>query len=184
MVARLLFSLLFCLALPALAQVPKLEVSVKRESVDGEHEFEVSASGTVQANQAVVWKILTAYERMPEFVPDMQSAKVLARNGNRVLLEQYGQAHFLFFTRHIHLIVNVSEEPMSRIDIVLVDGDMKVYHCRWELSTLPDNGGTRIVYTGTMVPRFYVPGILGTNFVRADIERMMAAVLARIDQPG
>jgi ribosome-associated toxin RatA of RatAB toxin-antitoxin module len=170
--------------LPAWAQLPKLEVSVKRVDVEGHNQFEVSATGTVQASVPVVWKILTTYERHPEFVPDLQSARLLSRNGNRAVLEQFGQAHFLFFKRDIRLVVNLLEEPMRSIDIDLVEGDMKVYQCRWEITPQPDNGGTRITYSGKMVPKFYVPGMLGSNIIRSDIERMMAAVLARIDQPG
>jgi ribosome-associated toxin RatA of RatAB toxin-antitoxin module len=173
---------MFCL--PAAAQRPALEVSVKRVEVDGHDQFEVHASGTVHAVPAVVWRILTNYERHPEFVPDLKRTRVLSRTGNRVMLEQAGQARFLFFKRDIHLVVAVTEEPMSSIDVDLVEGDMKVYDCRWELIPLPDNGGTRIVYSGRMVPRFYVPGVLGSNIIRSDVERMMAAVLAHIDGPG
>ena len=31
-------------------------------------------------------------------------------------------------------------------------------------------------------PNFYVPGILGTNIIRGDIERMMHAVLAHLER--
>ncbi len=60
---------------------------------------------------------------------------------------------------------------------------MKVYNCRWEMIPVPETGGTRIVYTGKIVPKFYVPGMLGANLIRSDIERMMAAVLERLDRP-
>jgi hypothetical protein len=69
------------------------------------------------------------------------------------------------------------------IDIHLVTGDMKVYRCRWEIVPVPETGGTRINYSGKMVPKFYVPGMLGSNIVRRDIERMMGAVLERLDRP-
>lgn len=166
------------------AQPAGLEVSVKRIDVDGHNEFEVRASGTVSAVPAVVWKILTNYERHPEFVPDLKRTRVRSRSGNRAVLEQSGQARFLFFTREINLVVQVTEAPMSSIDVDLIEGDMKVYDCRWEMQALPDNGGTRIVYSGKLVPRFYVPGALGANLIRSDIEAMMAAVLAHIDQPA
>ncbi|UUZ51735.1 hypothetical protein LP420_19465 [Massilia sp. B-10] len=94
-----------------------------------------------------------------------------------------GRARFLFFSREIHLVVQVTEEPSSAIDINLVTGDMKVYRCRWEITPMPETGGTRISYSGKMVPKFYVPGMLGSNIVRGDIERMMGAVLERLDRP-
>jgi ribosome-associated toxin RatA of RatAB toxin-antitoxin module len=182
MFARLLFVSLLVFCAPAMAQPPRPEVVVKRVDVDGEQVFEVAASGNVKAAPAAVWKVLTNYEGMPEFVPDLEKTRVLSRTGNRAIVEQSGVARFLFLTRAIHLIVQVAEEPISAIDISLVTGDMKVYSCRWEMTALPD-GGTRVAYSGKLVPKFYVPGMLGANIIRRDIDRMMVAVLRHLDQP-
>jgi ribosome-associated toxin RatA of RatAB toxin-antitoxin module len=183
MLNRLYLCLLFFCSLPALAQRGDLEVSVKRVNNGDQHVFEVLSTGTVKAAPEVVWKVLTDYERMPEFVPDLQRSKVLSRSGNNVVIEQYGEARFLFFKRSIHLVVNAIEQPNSVIDIGLVSGDMKIYTCRWELVPVPETGGTRILYSGKLVPKFYVPGMLGSNIIRSDIEKMMAAVLERLDRP-
>lgn len=172
------------LAQPQRADMPKLQVSVKRITQDALHMYEVDATGTVQAPLPTVWRILTGYERMEEFVPDLVSCRVLSRNGNEVIIEQFGTARFLFMSRSIHLIVRATEQPMSSIDIDLISGDMKHYESRWELVPVPETGGTRVIYTGRMMPNFYVPGILGTNIIRGDIERMMGAVLARLDKGG
>jgi ribosome-associated toxin RatA of RatAB toxin-antitoxin module len=183
---RLLVMLLFGLCAlaqgqPVKTDPPKLEVAVNRIHQDNLQLYEVDANGTVQAPLATVWKTLTNYEKMNEFVPDMQSCRVLSRNGSEVIIEQYGTARFLFMSKSIHLIVRAIEQPMASIDIALISGDMKHYESRWELVPLAD-GGTRVVYSGKLVPNFYVPGILGTNIIRGDIERMMGAVLARIDK--
>lgn len=183
MFARLFLCMMLVFTLPAAAQPPHVDVAVKRVDLDGEQVLEVTAAGTVKAAPAAVWKILTDYERMPEFVPDLEKTKVLSRAGSKATLEQYGVARFLFFSRAIHLVVQVAEEPMTSIDISLVTGDMKVYRCRWELTPIPETGGTHISYNGKMVPKFYVPGMLGSNILRRDIERMMKAVLKRLDQP-
>jgi ribosome-associated toxin RatA of RatAB toxin-antitoxin module len=183
MFARFLFASLLVFALPAPAQPAQPDVAVKRVSADGEQVFEVTASGIVKAAPAEVWKVLTDYEGMPDFVPDLEKTKVVSRTGNRAIVEQSGVARFLFLSRTIHLIVQVVEEPISSIDISLVTGDMKVYSCRWEMNALPD-GGTRVAYSGKLVPKFYVPGMLGANIIRRDIERMMTAVLQRLDRPA
>jgi ribosome-associated toxin RatA of RatAB toxin-antitoxin module len=187
MMRFLLFLLLGVTAQVGLAQapkleLPKLEVSVNRVELDALHMYEVDATGTVAAPLPKVWRILTGYERMAEFVPDMESCKVLSRNGNEVILEQFGVARFLFMSKSIHLIVRATEQPMSSIDISLISGDMKHYESHWELIPVPETGGTRIVYSGKMIPNFYVPGILGSKMIRGDIQRMMSAVLARLDR--
>lgn len=184
---RFFLCLLVALAMgPAAAQaprldMPKLEVSVRRVSLDAAPMYEVSASGAVQAPLAEVWKILTTYERMNEFVPDLAASRVLARDGNEVIVEQFGTARFMFMSRAIHLVVRATENPMSSIDVALVSGDMAYYTSHWELLPLPETGGTRLIYQGRLVPNFYVPDLLGGRMIRSDIERMMGAVLARLD---
>ena len=181
--------LMLCtVATPAAAQaqmqalrLDKLKVDVKRIEVDGQRMYEVDASGSVQAPPASVWKTLTTYERMHEFVPDLSSCRVLSRNGNEVIIEQQGMARFLFMNHAIHLVVRATETPLTSIDIALISGDMRHYEARWNLYPIPETGGTRIVFSSRLVPGFYVPGMLGTTMIRGDIERMMAAVLARID---
>ena len=149
MFARLLLSSFFILsAAPAVAEVVPPEVAVKRVDAEGDQVFEVTASGSVKASPASVWKVLTDYESMPNYVPDLEMTKILSRNGNRATIEQSGVARFLFLRRTIHLVVNVAEEPILSIDIKLVQGDMKVYSCRWEMTPIPETGGTRIAYTG------------------------------------
>ena len=180
--------MLCTVATPAAAQaqmqalrLDKLKVDVKRIEVDGQRMYEVDASGSVQAPPASVWKTLTTYERMHEFVPDLSSCRVLSRNGNEVIIEQQGMARFLFMNHAIHLVVRATETPFTAIDIALISGDMRHYEARWNLYPIPETGGTRIVFSSRLVPGFYVPGMLGTTMIRGDIERMMAAVLARID---
>ncbi len=136
------------------------------------------------AAPAAVWRILTDYDRMAEFVPDLRSARVLSRSGDEATIEQVGVARLLFFRRDIRLVVQAREQPISQIDISLVDGDMRVYRCTWRLVPVPETGGTRVFYSGEMAPKFYVPGMLGANLIRSDIEKMMAAVLQRLDRPG
>ena len=187
---RLFLCLLKLCAVPATAlaqaiRLDKLKVEVKRIEVDAQRMYEVNANAVVQAAPAVVWKTLTGYERMSEFVPDLSSCRVLSRNGNEVIIEQQGMARFLFMNHPIHLVVRAMETPMTAIDIDLISGDMRHYESRWALSPMPETGGTRIVFSSRLMPGFYVPGMLGTTMIRGDIERMRGAVMARIDsQPA
>ena len=182
MIARLCFCLMMAVAQPALAQ-HALEVSVERiDGADGKV-YQISARGEVAAAPRAVWRILTDYERMAEFVPDLHRTRVLSRSGDEAVIEQFGEARLLSLRREIRLVVQVREQPVSQIDISLVDGDMRVYRCTWRLVPVPETGGTRVLYSGTVSPNFYVPGMLGSNLIRGDVERMMAAVMQRLDRP-
>lgn len=184
MIARIVLCLMLACALPAMAQRPALDVSVQRveTGAGAGHVYAVNARGDVAAAPAEVWRILTDYERMPEFVPDLHRVRVISRGADQAVIEQTGVARFLFFQRAIQLVVQVREQPIAQIDVSLVDGDMKVYDCRWQLIPVPETGGTRVIYSGTLAPKFYVPGMLGSNMIRSNIEKMMAAVLERLDR--
>lgn len=176
---------------PAAAQpgAPRFELNVERVAgAEGDKVYRIASSGTVAAAPALVWRILTDYEHLADYLPNLTSARVLSRDGDTVILEQLGTARFLFFSRPIRVVVQVHERAPDRIDVSLVEGDMKVYRARWELIPVSGAGGaggaggTRLVYNATIVPKFGVPGFVGTNAVRKDIARMMAAVLQRLDR--
>lgn len=161
---------------------PPLELTVARVSEDnGSKVYQIASSGTVAAAPAVVWRILTDYNRMADFVPDLTSAWVVSRTGDRVIIDQQGSVRLLFFSQPIRLRVEAHEQAPNRIDVSLVDGDMKVYRSAWELSAVA-GGGTAVRYTATIEPKFYVPGLVGASLVRKDIANMMSAVLQRMDR--
>jgi ribosome-associated toxin RatA of RatAB toxin-antitoxin module len=173
-------------AAPVAAQpgAPSFELDVERvDGVDGDKVYRITSSGSVAATPAAVWRILTDYDHLADYLPYLDSARVVSRNGDRIIVEQLGTARFLFFRQPIRLLVKVHERAPDRIDIGLIDGDMKVYRASWQLSPLAGAAGTRLTYNATIVPKFHVPGIVGTGTVRRDVARMMAAVLLRLDRP-
>lgn len=170
-------------AAAALPGAPSFELNVERvDGAEGGKVYRIASSGTVSATPAVAWRVLTDYQHLTDYLPDLKSVRVLSRDGDRVLVEQQGSAHFLFFSQTIHLLVQVHERPPNRIDISLIDGDMKVYRTSWELRPLAGAAGTRVVYKATIEPKFAVPGIIGTGIVKKNIAGMMAAVLLRLDR--
>ena len=167
----------------ATGDAPRLELAVKRVDVaDGGKVYQIAATGTVAATPAAVWRILSDYKHHADFVPDLKSARVLSRDGNQVIVEQLGAARFLVFTQRIRLVVRVQEQPPERIDISLIEGDMKVYRASWVVSPVAGAAGTRVVYSASIEPKFYVPEMIGESLIKKDIARMMTAVLARLDR--
>lgn len=144
--------------------------------------FELRAEAFVTAPPQHVWKVLTDYNRLHEFVPNLLSSRIASRTGNETLIEQSGTGGVFLFQKHIRLIVRAVEQPYASIDVSLVSGDMKQYAVRWELQANAVNGveGTRLSYTGKIEPQFFVPPLIGTQFMRTDFHKMMQAVVAEI----
>lgn len=158
-----------------------LEVRVKRNHEKGRILFEIQVSGFVHATPQQTWAVLTDYDRLPEFVPNLLSSKLLSRSGAQAVLEQLGSVGFLFMRQAIHLVVRVTEQPFSTLDVELVSGNMKHYASHWELAPV-DLGGTRIDYRGSLEPNFFVPLLLGRVMVQADVQKMLTAVVAEVER--
>lgn len=162
----------------------RVEVTVERMNKEGQAFFEVHANGFVRATPQDAWQVLTDYDRLHEFVPNLLSSKLISRSSQEAIVEQHGQAGFLFIRRTIHLMVRITEQPFSSIDVVLIAGDMKHYAAHWELVPSQQNSvnGTRIIYSGTMEPDFFVPPLFGRLLMQADVKKMVEATVTRINQ--
>ncbi|HTN65471.1 MAG TPA: SRPBCC family protein [Burkholderiaceae bacterium] len=146
--------------------------------------IEVDAEGFACATPRRVWQVLTDYDRLAEFVPNLISSTVLSRHDHEVVVEQYGSGGFLFVRREIHMVLRVTEQPFSAIDVNRISGNMRRYTARWSLASARENhcDGTRIRYRASMQPDFFVPPIAGPAMAQADVDQMLKAVLAEIER--
>lgn len=142
--------------------------------------FRVTAVFTVAAPPAAVAAVLTDYERIPEFMPDVKTSQVLERNDSGLVVEQEAAAKFLMFTKRIHLVLEVSED---RGTISFRDRCRKSfaqYEGAWRLS-----GGdtTTVVYELAAKPTFDVPTFVIKRLLKRDaalmIERLQKAIASR-----
>ena len=151
--------------------------------------FDINASGFVHATPQQAWRVLTDYERLPQFVPELVHSKLVKRSGNEVLLDQESRAGFLFFSYNLRMTVRVTEQAFSAIDIALVSGGMKRYDARWELEDAQEQEsgpggrmGTRIRYSARMEPEFFIPPLIGEPFVQASVKKTVEAVMREIEK--
>jgi ribosome-associated toxin RatA of RatAB toxin-antitoxin module len=180
---RFLMLLASLLILPARAD-NELQVVVQRNRAAEQAFFDIRASGFARATPDHVWQVLTDYERQPEYVPNLSSARVVSRNGADVVLEQNGQGGFFFIRHAIHLLIRVTERAPSMIDVSLISGNMKRYGARWQLTPAEQAGmsGTRIEYSGIIEPDFFVPPLVGNAIVQGDVRKMLEAVIAQLEK--
>lgn len=167
------------------------DVSVVMTRAKGYPVFAVTATMTANADVARSWKVLTDYDRLAEFVPNLSRSQVLSSEGNERVVSQDGFARFLFIRQNIDLVLHVTEQPMEAIDIGLVSGNMREYRARWELQAVSPtrqagedglDGRTRISYAGIIAPDFYVPTLFGATLMKRDLRNMLNAVKAEIEK--
>ena len=97
----------------------------------------ITARATIKAPYALIWQTLTDYGHLSEFIPGMMTSHVIERRGSAAIVEQTGEAGFLFFTYPIEVLIESREEPPAFIGMRVLKGNLKQL-----------DGGYRIEKTG------------------------------------
>ncbi|KAJ6353734.1 hypothetical protein OIU76_002704 [Salix suchowensis] len=96
----------------------------------------VFASITVKAPVREVWNVLTAYESLPEFVPNLAISKILSRENNKVRILQEGCKGLLYMVLHARVVLDLCEHLEQEISFEQVEGDFDSFQGKWILEQL------------------------------------------------
>ncbi|RXZ36129.1 polyketide cyclase [Oxalobacteraceae bacterium CAVE-383] len=158
----------------------RMQIEVRRSSDKTYPVFTVEARLTANVPMRRAWHVLTDYDRLADFVPDLTSSRLIARDGHECIVAQEGFGQFLFIKQPIHLLVRILETPFSTLATTLVKGNMHEYSADWALSEI-DANTTQINYDATIAPMFYVPSLFGAALMKRDLRAMLAAVVREME---
>jgi ribosome-associated toxin RatA of RatAB toxin-antitoxin module len=174
---RLLISavLLWQLALPAIAAaIPDVHI----ESYDGR--FTVRSTTVVAAGATIAWQVISDYNRLAEFVPDLRISRVVSAPGEPLLVEQGGEAGFLIFRFSINVVLEISEFAPQRLAFRAIRGNMRSMRGEWRIGTAAS--GIVLEYFAELEPAFWVPPLLGPAVMRRDIAAQIGGVVREIER--
>ena len=176
--SRFRAALFFALALaPGLVRTAAGEAIEARIERQGEY-ITVNASALMQVDARIAWEVLSDYDHLAQFIPDMKSSRVVSRDGNRVLVEQKGEFGFFFYRQPVDVMLEVVEDPMRRIDARRISGNIRDLQTRYELAA--SDAGVKLDYVGRFIPEFSVPPLFGMPMVRRIVERRFHAMVEEI----
>jgi ribosome-associated toxin RatA of RatAB toxin-antitoxin module len=140
--------------------------------------YRVTATFATPQPAAIGHAVLTDYEQIPRFLPDVRSSRVLERRADRTVVEQEAIAKVLFFSKRVRLVLEVQDDG-TRIAFKDASGESFVrYEGHW---TLRDEARQALIaYQLTAQPRFDVPDFILQRLLRRDAERMIARLKAEI----
>jgi ribosome-associated toxin RatA of RatAB toxin-antitoxin module len=144
--------------------------------------IEVRARAFIAAPARVVWQVITGYERLPAFVPGIARSRVRERNGNRVRLEQSGEARFLVFSFPIDVQLEVVEAPPHWVVSHAVGGNLRRMIGRYDVMADDARPGVTLVYVGVIEPDFDLPPLVGAAALRQMAEQQFRAMVGEIER--
>ncbi len=137
-------------------------------------------SVTLDVDTATAWAVLTDYNRLAEFVPDMQSSRVVSAPGEPMLLEQRGEGGLLFFRVPVTVVLEIHEFPFERIAFRAVSGNMRRMQGQWLLRR--EGGMLLLGYEAELEPDFWVPAWIGDRVMRANVEKQVTGVVREVQR--
>jgi ribosome-associated toxin RatA of RatAB toxin-antitoxin module len=159
---------------PALAADPEVSVAAR------EGRCLVSSSTPVAAAAEVAWQVISDYNRLAEFVPDLRLSRVISAPGEPLLVEQAGEAGFLLFRFSINVVLKITEAAPQRLEFRAIRGNMRSMHGDWRIGKTAT--GILLEYSAELEPSFWVPPLIGPAIMRRDIAAQIGGVVREIER--
>jgi len=160
-------------ARPAAAYQPNARARVDRSLILGD--IDIVAYVDVPADVNLAWSVLTDYNRLAEFIPDMHTSRVVSKPGETPHVYQKGDKTWLLLGVPLEMVFRMDEQPNSRIRFRLVSGNIKKMFGEWQI--VQKGNLTRISYRAHMEPGFLSLRAPGDHLlIEADIAKMMNAI--------
>ena len=119
--------------------------------------------------------VITDYESYPEFLDEMEDAKVLSRSGNTSEVQFTVQ----LIKRVTYTLVLIENRPES-VTWSLKEGPFKVSNGSWYLERLSD-GSTRAQYEVEVKVAAFVPKSVSSRIVGKTVPALLAAFKGRAE---
>ncbi|MDB9525554.1 SRPBCC family protein [Oscillatoria sp. CS-180] len=124
-----------------------------------------------------VWQILTDYDNLADFIPNLTVSRRLESTESMTLLEQIGSQCFLNIQFCARVVLKMAEQFPNRIGFTMIEGDFKAFEGAWRLE--PEQAlesRTRLTYEVTVCPPRTIPAILIERHLRNDLTQNLRAI--------
>jgi carbon monoxide dehydrogenase subunit G len=165
-------------ALLLLAVHPSLAADSRIRSVDVTYDGDTYVLNAVMfapVAQSIAWDVLTDFDHMAQWVPNVTESKVLKREDMTITIEQsgvakYGGVSFPYTTER-----KIDLKPQATINSVQTKGSL-----RRVVSTMviaPEGKGTRLTYHIEIVPSFLASALMSKEFLAHEIGQQFGAII-------
>ncbi len=153
---------------PCLAQAfiaPDRDLNVHAER-DGDT-LHVTVDMRVAVKPRRAWEVMTDFDRMAGFVPNLSSSRIVARNGNRLKVAQKGTYTLGLWNFPFESMRDVELFPYTRVTSHATGGSMKNMDSVTYFEAEGQN--TRVNYNATLTPALSIPPLLGPSLISSEV---------------
>jgi carbon monoxide dehydrogenase subunit G len=173
-IARLVLPALLFAATAAGAQSPIRSIDVS-EKDDG-YVAELVMFAPVPTS--VAWDVLTDFDKMAGWVPNVRESKVLARDGNTLEIEQRGVAKFGVASFPYVSTRKMVLDPPKTVLATQMKGSMKRLQSLMKVSA--EGSGTQLNYRLELVPAGLAALALSKDFLKHELTEQFTAIVGEM----
>jgi len=159
-------------ALAADSPIKSIDVTFEGDAYIANAVFQTSAPPDI------AWDVLTDFDNLQKWVPNVSESKVIRREENVVIVEQKGVARYGALKFPYTSQRKIELKQPTNIKTMQIKGSMK----RVESTLLiePDGKGTRIGYHLEIVPSFVAAGGMSKEFVESEVRGQFTAIVGEM----
>lgn len=147
------------------------EPAVQVASQDGVLVMDLSYRVPVPPREA--WSVLTDFEHMADFVPNLESSRILQRSGTRLEVEQAGSLRLGVLPIHYESTRQIDTVPYQSIRSHTLSGTARLESV---MVLTPAGDGTLLSYHASAVPDLPVPASLLGSYLGELLESQFKAM--------
>ncbi len=138
----------------------------------------VDVTLSVPATPRETWEVMTDYDHMAQFLPNLEFSKIIERVGDKMLVSQKGKATYGLLSFSFDSVREVTLTPYSEIRSHVLSGSIKQASGTTHL--IPEGEGTRMVLHSESIPGVWVPPIIGRRIIESEIKEQYSEMLKEI----
>lgn len=133
-------------------------ITIATEKREG-RQRQLSATIHIPAPHEQVWSIITDYNHLADFIPNLAKSQQIPHPQGGIRLEQVGSQSFLKFKFCARVVLDMIEHAPTQLDFRMVEGDFKEFYGSWTLQPHTMNGGwgTQLHYRAIILPPRTMP---------------------------
>ncbi|PSN18249.1 cyclase [filamentous cyanobacterium CCP5] len=166
--------------LDAALEAPGPEVTFATEKLEG-RQRRIVAEIDIPCEIDRVWRVLTDYERLADFIPNLTKSQKLPHPQGGIRLEQVGAQCFLNVKFCARVVLDMVERFPQEVGFSMVEGDFRQFEGAWRLEPiqLAGQAGTHLCYDLRLTPPRVMPTGLIEKHFRRDLTLNLKAICDR-----
>lgn len=169
------------LALQCVPPAPRaadVRIDVRREA----DAVVLEAAALIDAGVTLAWRVLTDYERYPEFIPGLLSSRVVHRHGSEVTVEQSGSAALGPLQMALDTVYEITEAPPHALRSRGVIDNVGTLDSRYTIE--PRGDRVHLAYVGRLTTRSRLLRRFEEAAGRETVTRQFRALVGEIERLG